>query len=785
MNKISCLAFLVGVLLAGCGGGSASPPAPPLPLSVVLSQSGPQSAMAGQALNISAQVMNDAKAAGVTWSLNGPGALSAQTTTSVIYTAPSPIAANATATITATSISDTTVSKSLTINLQAVAISLTPSTAQTDEQGQTTSVTASISNEPSPSKGVTWSLMGAGALSGQTPTAVTYKSPASITAASTATITATSVFDGTKATALTINLVPPPSVATTTLPQGAVSATYTTTILAATGGVTPYTWTLTSAASTFPPGLTLSSAGVISGKPSGSGTFSFTVQVTDADNFTAIANLSINIIVNTSGCGFGSESLLNGHYAMLLKGFDNATPSPNPALIGGVLTFNGVNTNGLITAGTVDMNLGSGVQTALPVTSGSYSIGSDHRGCMKIETSAGTQGYQFSVENINTSSGVASTGHVIDFDATGPFTTGVLRAQDPTAFSTAQVTGSYAFGLSTVGNSGSGKLAVAGVFNLSGGRITGGEEDINQGGVLDTTLGITTWPSTPISFSGGTYTVDGTNGRGTITTNIGGTVGQAALYVISATEVLVMSTDARTSNGIFAGSALQQSGGGFTSTSLLGGYVGYSSALGSKPGTTAVNLFLFNIAISGSNISGTSLQNDGGTFSQQSVAATYTVSSGGRATIASWGSHAPVLYLVSPNQAFFLGSNGGVDSGFVESQSGGSFTNSSLNGPYAFGGINPESSGVTDQSGVLMFTPHSSSFSGTSDSNAGGSLSPSQALGPFTYLVDAAGMGQTPSGCTILATSTTCQRIFYLVSPKKAVLMDLTTMNPGVEVVDQ
>jgi hypothetical protein len=66
----------------------------------------------------------------------------------------------------------------------------------------------------------------------------------------------------------------------TTLPVALVGTPYTTT-LQASGGKAPLTWTLT-AGSALPTGLTLSAAGVISGTPSGSGTFTFTAQVVDS-----------------------------------------------------------------------------------------------------------------------------------------------------------------------------------------------------------------------------------------------------------------------------------------------------------------------------------------------------------------------------------------------------------------------------------------------------------------------------------------------------------------------
>ena len=87
----------------------------------------------------------------------------------------------------------------------------------------------------------------------------------------------------------------PLSVATASLPGGTQGAAYSQN-LAAGGGNSPYNWTLATG-STLPAGLTLSTGGVISGTPTGTGTTSFTVQVTDSSSpvQTAKATLSITI----------------------------------------------------------------------------------------------------------------------------------------------------------------------------------------------------------------------------------------------------------------------------------------------------------------------------------------------------------------------------------------------------------------------------------------------------------------------------------------------------------
>ena len=82
-------------------------------------------------------------------------------------------------------------------------------------------------------------------------------------------------------------------VTTTQLPGATWSGAYNAP-LAASGGTTPYAWSL--ASGSLPNGLSLSSSGAISGTPSVLGSFPFTVQVKDAAAHTASSNLSINVV---------------------------------------------------------------------------------------------------------------------------------------------------------------------------------------------------------------------------------------------------------------------------------------------------------------------------------------------------------------------------------------------------------------------------------------------------------------------------------------------------------
>jgi hypothetical protein len=86
-----------------------------------------------------------------------------------------------------------------------------------------------------------------------------------------------------------------------TLPAGAVGTFYSQQITAI-GGTSPYTFTLVSGA--LPPGLSLSSAGLISGTPTTNGTLTFSITATDATALNTTANFSLTI--GSTGSTFSS-----------------------------------------------------------------------------------------------------------------------------------------------------------------------------------------------------------------------------------------------------------------------------------------------------------------------------------------------------------------------------------------------------------------------------------------------------------------------------------------------
>jgi hypothetical protein len=84
----------------------------------------------------------------------------------------------------------------------------------------------------------------------------------------------------------------PVSVSTSTLPNGAVGIPYSQTLTAA-GGAPPYIWSISSGV--LPLGLSLNTAGAISGNPTASGSFSFTVKATDTNGASGASMLSLAV----------------------------------------------------------------------------------------------------------------------------------------------------------------------------------------------------------------------------------------------------------------------------------------------------------------------------------------------------------------------------------------------------------------------------------------------------------------------------------------------------------
>jgi uncharacterized protein with beta-barrel porin domain len=122
-------------------------------------------------------------------------------------------------------------------------------------------------------------LSAAGVLSG-TPTA---GGTFNFTVQATDSSTAPGPFSGTRAYAMTV-AAPTIALPAATLADGTISTAYSAALNPATGGTAPYAYALTAGA--LPPGLSLSSAGALSGTPTAEGTYNFSVTATDSSTGT-------------------------------------------------------------------------------------------------------------------------------------------------------------------------------------------------------------------------------------------------------------------------------------------------------------------------------------------------------------------------------------------------------------------------------------------------------------------------------------------------------------------
>ena len=154
------------------------------------------------------------------------------------------------------------------------------------------------------------------------------------------------------------------------LPSGAVSVVYSW-ILTASGGATPYTWSLS--AGSLPTGLNLSSAGLISGTPSVETTASFVIQVTSNDGFSSTSNFSLTINANpslpTTNIISGVTLNYDGAYMVGTNGGYNGLIVTNA----GILTSgNGVIGNSVISDNNYALVTGAG---SVWSNSGSFFVG--------------------------------------------------------------------------------------------------------------------------------------------------------------------------------------------------------------------------------------------------------------------------------------------------------------------------------------------------------------------------------------------------------------------------
>jgi hypothetical protein len=618
----------------------------------------------------------------VTWSIQGIGCSGSSCGTisqAGLYVAPSnvpiPSYVNIVATPQAAPSSPATAVANILPNV-TVAVSPTSASVTANQQRQFTASVTGASNA-----NVIWSLSGAGCAGpscGVITSSGLYTAPAVVPSPATVTVTVTSQADHTKSASASVTVVVPITVSVS--PSAAQLTTGSSQQFAATvGGTsnTAVTWSLSGS------GCSGSACGIIGAtglyKAPGTVPSPPTITVTataQADNRTA-SFATVTVVPKT-------DTKLTGQYAFSFEGFD----SQGAYLAIGSFIADGL---GNVVSGVEDINRAAGPVKAAAFT-GNYVVNGDNRGTITFTGAEGTSTYAFALG----ASGKAA--HFIETDLTGTRGSGIFELQNPSAFATNAIFGGYTVSLAGVDSAGGRIAGVASIFPSGSGIIAGSSLDVNDNGNV---------PSPFTSFTG-TYNV-AANGRGTLTLDIpffGSGTFNFAFYVISQTELFLISTDPVSSGTpAWAGRARQQSGSPYSNASLNGFSVFYESGLlGSSP-DVAVGRYMFD---GQGNVVQQIDENRGGAiFIGDLWGGTYQVAPNGRTTLtlvnAGNGQNKTLtFYLVSPNEAFLLDGSGTVMAGYSQAQVvQPPFGDADFAGTYTFGALHAGASLVPLISGEV------------------------------------------------------------------------------------
>lgn len=662
--------------------------------------------------------------------------------------------------------------KALSITINA-AVAVTTTALPDGTQGAAYNATLASSGGTG---AVTWSVIVGSLPAGLTLNANTGAiagTPTGSAGTSNFTVQATDSLGQTATKALSITILSAPlNITTTTLPNGTVGAAYNSTVQA-TGGTPPYTWSIT--VGTLPAGLSLNAnTGAITGTPSATGTSNFTVHVVDSSGPAQSDDQPLSLTVNSAG---PNDSLLTGTYAFQFTGWD----ADGSMVMAGSFAANGA---GGITGGAVDVARLNTRNANVALTGGSYTIGTDRRGTLTLNSSLGAWTFKLAINS------GGSQARFIQFDTSGTRGSGVIKKQDTTKFTLASIAGDYAFGVAGYTTSTSRTASIGFAIHNGSGSMTGGSLDASVSGAS----------SGAINITGGTVgTPSGTTGRGTLAINaaipgLPGTLNYA-YYIVSGSELFFLNMDAPAA-GVprFSGTLLKQNkpGGGFTTGSFNGTAIFMQT--GFDISHTQANAAIGQVVANGSGtLSSASLdQNADGAINTGTSSGTYTMSTSGRGVVAITGLRQQVIYLVDTNKGFILegttadpGNDVGL--GFFEPQTGGPFSNTSLSGQFQFATTDPATTLSGDNVGMVTVNSATSPpFSGTVDSSdATPSLDADHAF-TATFSTNVASSGRavisvTPSG------QTPFPLILWIISPTKfvAIVGDASDTDTGILVFEK
>lgn len=452
----------------------------------------------------------------------------------------------------------------------------------------------------------------------------------------------------------TITVNPTLSITTTSLTAGSVGVPYSVS-LTASGGVAPYTWTLTSGS--LPAGLTLSTSGLLAGTPTNQEAQTFTVQVSDSQTPASTASTPLSLTIS------GPTGRLNGNYVFSFSGY--ARGGSALQLRAGSFTADG---QGNITNGLMDFG---GGPTAVPFF-GTYSLDSSNTGPMTLIVSS------LSIVLDNTLA-VPATGTIrfIQNGGAGAQGTGVIRKVASTVpITVASLAAYWAFG-ATGADVSNNRYAAAGTFQASNtGAWTSGVQDINDNGIIPASQ----------SFTGSFVAIDPVTGRGTATLNANSVVTHYSFYPVSSSELIMLSIDPVSGTAPLALFTLATRPlNNYTNATLNATTMAALQGVGSSSGNPVPSGLLALVKFDGAgNLAVSTDENLGGTLSANKYTGTYSVETNGRTTLAGFGRSTIVFYL-SASVGFTVEFDAAVTAGTIVPQVGTSLSNSSISGSYQGG----------------------------------------------------------------------------------------------------
>ena len=742
---------------------------------------------------ISATVLNDTQLnGGVTFTLlpvgAGSGTLTQLSSTTASFAAPGVVTAETIVTITAQSVDFPKQFAVLTVKIEPPPM-ITTTTVPDATLGAayTAPITATGGVPP-----LSWSLSSGTlpkglALGSSTTGTVNITGKATVAGVSTFTVTVTDA-TGASNTSPQFQIVVSSLAFTTTspLPSGTVGVAYAGVQFAATGGTSPYAFSLATG-SNLPPGLQLN-AGDLTGTPTTEGSFSFGISVTDSENPAAVITNTFTLVVNP----VQDLTLLTGSFAFSFSG-NNASGFVAAA---GTFTTDG---NGNITTGEADITNLQG-NTLFKSITGTYTAGQDGRGTITFTSVAGTPTFAFAIDT-----GGSGHGRLIEFDAAPVVTrgSGRLEAQSVTTCvvsgtGTNTYSGTFAYGgsgfASQFAPGGAGPIAFAGTFTATPpvspstqGSLASAEMDSNA---PDNVLSDPSVSGIYQSGPDATHCTIGLSSSGLANPNYD-------VYPISFSDAFLIETDsvsATTPPNITLAEMKQQFGQPFFTGAMNGAIAGgvsgavlngsiyepYVSVVQLAP-TTGLGSFNYSLA---DNTAGTVTNTNGTPF-----AITYTSDQFGRIDTSGFvvnGVFEPVFYLVNSQEAFVVGMlNGGPIAGHLDPQTLSSFTAASINGTLVEGTSGPAVSADRDFSGFLTFNGSVSpaTIAGVQDESTSSANTSAETV-TGTYVLS--GTGATDgSGTATLTSPAASTRAFYIVSPTKVVMITTTAgdTNPVLVIV--